>query len=134
MAARSTTLFSKTFNREQNTITAKCVGNAGANPTSVRGLGVASITWVSTGKYLVTLQDKWNALLQCEANVLDSTGTKHFRITPSAETLSSGGKTITLEVFSGATTVAPTRADLAATETLMLTLTLSNTAQKPNGN
>lgn len=133
MAARSTTLFSKTFNREQNTITAKCVGNAGANPTNVRGLGVASITWVSTGKYLVTLQDKWNALLQFEANVLDSTGAKHFRITPSAEDVATG-KTITFEVFAGATTVAPTRADLAATETLMLTLTLSNTAQKPNGN
>jgi len=133
MAARSTTLFSKTFNREQNTITGKCVGNAGANPTNVRGLGIKSITWVSTGKYLVTLEDKWAALLQCDGNVIDSTGLKHFRITPSAETVATT-KTITLEVFSGATTVAPTRADLAATETLMLTLTLSNTQQKPNGN
>lgn len=133
MAARTTTFINHTMNREQVTLTAKCVGAAGANPTSVRGIGIASITWVSTGKYKVTLQDKYAALLKYHASVIDSTGLRHYSITASAEDVATG-KTVTLEVFAAETTVAPTRADLETTDTLLLELVLSNTQQKPNGN
>lgn len=40
------------------------IGASGA-PTLSRGQGIASIARQSAGQYLITLQDKYNSLLQC---------------------------------------------------------------------
>lgn len=132
MAARNLNHGVKTFLREVVKIYGKCVGAAGANPTGVKGLGITSITWVSTGKYLITLEDKYNALLNADFRVIDSTGLRHYSFSITSQTVSTT-KLITVEVYAGASTVAPTRADLAATDTLLVTLELSNTQQVPAG-
>lgn len=135
MAARNATHMNYTMNREQVTLTGKCVGNAAASPTALKGIGIASVVFVSTGKYTLNLQDKYAALLLFKYGVIDSSATKHFNVTVSAVTTNAAGKTaLTLEVFSGTTTVAPTRANLVSTETLCFELTMSNTVQVPNGN
>jgi len=133
MAARNATHMNYTMNREQVSLTGKCVGNAGANPTGLKGIGIASINWVSSGKYTITLSDKYAALLGAQFMVIDSTGLTLSSVFISAETVATN-KTITIEVFGGASTVAPTRRNLAATDTLRFILTMSNTSQVPNGN
>lgn len=133
MAARNATHMNYTMNREQVSLTGKCVGNAGASPTGLKGIGIASIAWVSTGKYTITLADKYAALLGAQFMVIDSTGLTLSSVFISAETVATN-KTITIEVFGGASTVAPTRRNLAATDTLRFILTMSNTSQVPNGN
>ncbi len=133
MGARNLTDSSKTFNREEVSITSKCVGAAGASPTGLKGLGVASIAWVSTGLYDITLSDKWAALLGADFHVIDSTGLRHYCFTIVSETVSTT-KVIRVKVFAAATTVAPTLANLAATDIWLIGLKLSNTLQVPNGN
>lgn len=132
MAARNFTEAQLTMNRDSVELTARCVGAAGANPTGFKGLGVASITWVSTGKYRVTLQDKYMGLLGANFKVIDSTGTKHFSITITSETVATT-KVIEFEVYSAISGTAPTRANLATTETLLVEVKLSNTSQRPRG-
>ena len=138
MAARNTSPFSRTMNREQITITGKFVGAAAANPTNVRGVGVSSVLRLGSGKYIIVLQDRWNGVLMPKFQEIDSTGLKHVHFTVSNVTLVNntygGVTTVTVEVFAGATTVAPARADLATTDTACFELTMSNTAQTPNGN
>lgn len=133
MAARNATHMNYTMNRDQISLTGKCVGAAAANPTGVKGIGIASIAYVSTGKYTITLADKYAALLGAQFTVIDSTGLTLSNVFISAETVATS-KTITIEVFGGATTVAPTRRNLATTDTLKFILTMSNTQQLPNGN
>lgn len=133
MAARNATHMNYSMNRGQVTLTGKCVGAGAANPTGLKGIGITSITRSSSGKYVITLADNYAALLAAQFMVIDSTGLVLSSVFVSAETVAST-KTITIEVFGGATTVAPTRRDLAATDTLRFMLTMSNTQQVPNGN
>lgn len=133
MAARNATHMNYSMNREQVTLTGKCVGAGAGDPTGLKGIGITSITRSSSGKYVITLADKYAALLAAQFMVIDSTGLVLSSVFISAETVATN-KTITIEVFGGATTVAPTRRDLAATDTLRFMLTMSNTAQLPNGN
>lgn len=133
MGARNGTHQQFTMNRDQWELTGKCVGAAGANPTGKKGIGIASIEWVSTGKYRITLDDKWAALLGADFRVIDSTGLRHYEVTITSETVSTT-KQIVFEVYGAASTVAPARSNLATTDTLLITLKLSNTVQVPNGN
>lgn len=134
MAARNFAKNIAVLNRDMVKLFAKCVGAAAANPTGQKGLGfpAAAFAWVSTGKYTLTLSDKYAALLAADFQAISSGGIKHFSFAITSETVAST-KIITFEVYSGATGVAPTRADLAATDTLLVELTLSNTAQAPTG-
>lgn len=134
MAARNMNEGVKTLMRDVVKLWAKCVGAAAANPTGQKGLGFpsAAFAWVSTGKYTLTLSDKYAALLDAHFRVIDSTGLRHYSIAVTSETVAST-KIITFEVYGGASTVAPTRTNLAATDTLLVELTLSNTAQVPAG-
>jgi hypothetical protein len=38
-------------------------------PTSVKGAGILSVVWTSTGLFTITLKDKWAALLACNATL-----------------------------------------------------------------
>ena len=111
---------------------ARCVGNGAANPTGVKGLGITSITWVSTGKYTVTLNRKFAGLVNVVGSVINSAGTTLSVVYASAETVASS-QTITIEVFGGINAVAPTRRDLTSADTLLLEITLQDSSVKPAG-
>lgn len=132
MGARNGTENTYTLMRDLWKLFGKCVGNGAANPTGLKGLGITSIVWVSTGKYTITLDDKWAALVNFSASVLNSAGTTLSQCFLEAETVSTT-KTLTLHVFGGATAVAPTRRDLTSADTLRFEVTLSNTVQTPTG-
>lgn len=132
MAARNTIDTTGNMNRGDVILTGSCVGAATSNPTSVKGNGIASITRSSSGKYVITLSDKWKAIRDWSFNVIDSTAARHYEITVSAEDVATN-KTITIEVFGAATTVAPARSDLATTDTLKFRLMLSNSSNIPAG-
>lgn len=132
MGARNTTFNRGYQTRDTVEVMGKCVGAAAANPTGLKSQGgIASIARTSSGKYTITLTDKWAALLEWNFNVVDSTAGNHYLFTVSSETVTTT-KTIVVEVFKGATTVAPTRADLATTDTLRIKLVLANSQQVPN--
>lgn len=133
MGARNGTSQQFTMNRDQWELTGKATGAAGASPTGLKGIGITSIAWVSTGLYDITLTDKWAALLDAHFRVIDSTGLRHYHFTIVTETVSTT-RIIRVKVFAAATTVAPALADLVSTDTLRFSLKLSNTVQTPNGN
>jgi hypothetical protein len=132
MGARNGTHQQFTLLRDTWMLTGSAVGAVGANLTSLKGLGIASVARTSNGLYVLTLSDKWNALLEARFWVEDSLGTKHYHITVKSETVSTT-KTITFTVFQGASTVAPTLNDLISTDKLKFALILSNSAQVPAG-
>jgi hypothetical protein len=134
MGARNATHMNYTMNRDEIELTGRFIGNGAASPSAanVKGLGIASVAWVSTGKYDITLQDKWAGLLDANFSVIDSTGLRHYSVSMSS-VLVSTTKVIRIEVFAAATGVAPTRADFAATDTVRFSLKLLNSLQVPNG-
>ena len=132
MAARNGIREQFTLTRDLWKLFGKCIGAAGASPTGLKGLGIASIAWVSTGLYDITLSDKWNGLLGADFRVIDSTGARHYNFTVVTETVTTT-KIIRVKVFAAATAVAPTLADLVSTDTLYIELTLSNSKQTPAG-
>lgn len=101
-------------------IFAKALGAAGANPTALVAPGVASIVWTATGRYTVTLEDKYNTLLQCLGNVFDATSPDDWEVNGVSETVATT-KTILLAIFKGGAL-----ADLTTDDTLRLTIVLSN--------
>lgn len=107
---------------------ARCVGNGAASPTGVKG--VTGITWVSTGKYTITLPRKYAGLVGFNYVVINSAGTTLSSVFISADNVASAG-TLTIEVFGGATTVAPTRRDLTSADTLIMDISVMDSAQKP---
>lgn len=130
MAARSSFSSQHILSPDIHRVVGRCVGAAAANPTGLKGNGIASIAYVSTGKYTITLSDKWAGLVIANFSVIDSTGLKHFLVTPSAETVASS-KTISISVSSAAFGSAPALANLASTETLLIELVLSNSSSNP---
>jgi hypothetical protein len=132
MAARNGTYQQFTLTRDSWKLFGKCVGAVGASPTGLKGLGIASIAWVSTGIYDITLSDKWSGLLAAQFTVIDSTGLRHYVFNIKTQTVATT-KIIRINVFAAASLTAPTLADLVATDTLLMELTLSNSAQVPAG-
>jgi hypothetical protein len=109
-------------------IHARGTGAGASSLTSVKG--VTSIVWVSTGKYTVNLPRKFAGLVGIRGTVINSAGTTLSLVFPSADAVASAG-TITIEVFGGLTTVAPTRRDLTSADILLLEINLMDSAQKP---
>lgn len=110
-----------------------CVGGgAAANPTSVKTAGgIASIVYsAATGKYTITLADKWTAFLGADFCVIDSAGNAHYEVTVVSETVAST-KTVVIQVWGAATATAPALKDLPTTATLKGTIKVTNTQQKP---
>jgi hypothetical protein len=109
---------------------ARGTGAAASSLTAVKG--VTSIAWVSTGKYTVNLPRKFAGLLGFDATVINSAGTTLSNVFVSAEAVLAS-KTITIEVFGGATTVAPARRDLTTADILIMEIVLEDTNTKPAG-
>lgn len=130
MAARNGSNHQFTLARDTWTVFVRATGGgAAANCTGVKG--AVSVNYnADTGKYIITLNDKWAGLLGFKATVIDSTGTRHYEVQPSAETVATT-KTISISVFGAATATAPALRDLLTTDTLLVELTLSNSQQNP---
>lgn len=107
---------------------ARGVGNGAASLTGVKG--VTSIAWVSTGKYTVTLPKKYAGLVNVTGSVVNSAGTTLSQVFASADAVASAG-TITIEVFGGLTAAAPARRDLTSADTLLLVISVMDSAQRP---
>lgn len=122
MAARNMT-HPRTIQREMVILAGKGVG-AGANPlTGLVFPGVTSITHLgSTGKYRVTLDDKYDALLACTGNVEDLTAPDDWSVTIDSDTVSS--KIIDISTWKGGLL-----ADLTTDEKLHLIIALRNSKQ-----
>jgi hypothetical protein len=129
MAARNFTVVSYTLNRDQIELTGKCTGAGAANPTALRGLGMASIVRTGAGRYTITLSDRYAGLLFADFNVMSSTPTL-FNAVPVSEAVNSAApasRTVTLMT----TNAAGTATDITTTETLLISLKLSNSLQTP---
>ena len=102
-------------------------GGAAANMSAIKGAGVSSIAYnAATGKYRITLADKFNSLLMASFLVIDpAAGIDDWEVVIEAEDVASA-KTIDIAVFKGGAL-----ADMATTEKLKFELSLSNTAQAP---
>jgi hypothetical protein len=103
-------------------------GGNGAALTSVKGKGIASITRTGTGAHTITLADKYNGFLMFKASVIDANATPDdFEVTV-VEELVATSKTIKIVIFDGGTAT-----DLATDKKLLFQITLSNSAQLPQG-
>lgn len=112
------------------TLLGRCTGNGAATPTSQKFPKDMSIAWVSTGKYTVTLPKKFAGLVSFDASVINTAGTTLSQVFVSTDSTASAG-TLTIEVFGGATTVAPTRRDLTSSDILILSISVQDSAAKP---
>lgn len=109
---------------------ASCVGNGAANPTTFKGPAGMSVTWVSTGKYTITLPKKFNGLVGADFTVINTAGTTLSVVFPSADAVAASG-TITIEVFGGLTAAAPARRDLTSADKLLINIQVSDTNTRP---
>jgi hypothetical protein len=101
-------------------------GAGAANITLTHGLGVnPTLVYAATGKYTITLSDKWAALLHYNGAVIDATTEDDWEVVVLTETVAST-KTIQIAVFKGGTAAA-----LTTDEILMLRLTMLNTSAIP---
>ena len=101
-------------------------GNGAANITLTYGLGVSpTLTYAATGKYTITLSDKWAALLHFNGAVIDATTEDDWEVVVLSETVATN-KTIQIAVFKGGVAAA-----LTSDEILMLRLTLLNSSATP---
>ena len=101
-------------------------GNGAANITLTHGLGVSpTLTYAATGKYTITLSDKWAALLHVNGAVIDATTEDDWEVVVLSETVATN-KTLQIAVFKGGAAAA-----LTSDETLMLRLTLLNSSATP---
>lgn len=130
MSARNLKRSLAHFVPEPCKIFARCVGAAAADPTGLQttgagSAGVASIAYnAATGKLRVTLDDKWNNLLQCVGQVIDTTAPDDWEVTVDAESVSST-KIIDLSIWKGGAL-----ANLTTDEQLLLEITVMNSARK----
>jgi len=101
------------------------VGSSGA-ATVTRAQGVASVVRNSAGNYTVTLQDKYNALLNSSITLITPTGAP---AAPQAWVVSedvAGAKTIIVQFAAAGVATDP-----ASGESFMVKLSLSNTSLNP---
>ncbi len=89
--------------------------------TKTAGLGFSAAN-STTGIYVITLEDKYNALLSLTANVQSTAGTDDFVVSIAAHDVSSA-KTITLHVA-----VAGTLTDLGSGDELHFMAALQNSS------
>ncbi len=104
-------------------IYAKGVGAATSDLTGVKG--VTSITrGGGAGIHSIVLDRKFQSLLMFAFTVLDTGTVDDWEVIPTADLAT--GNTIAIQVFKGGTA-----ADLPTTATLLMEITLSDTAAKP---
>ena len=130
--------------RGQVIIDGSCIGNAGADPTTVRGLGITSITWVATGRYNINFTGRFERMLDFSAMVLPgTTGTTTPTVAtarvvnalqPFNTTVTANGRTVQVtrvEVFITNNTGAEALTNLAATDQLTFTAKFQNSRARP---
>jgi len=134
MAARVTSPFSRTMNREQVTLTFKFDGAGDASPTNLRGVGAASVVYDGVaGRFVATLEDKWSAILSAKFTVLTPDNNNYYVVNLVDDSVSSV-KTFAFQVCGAAYGDPPDRVSPVVGDTVCVELTLSNTIQVPNGN
>ena len=135
---------SRALARGQVIIDGSCIGNAGADPTTVRGLGITSITWVATGRYNINFTGRFERMLDFSAMVLPgTTGTTTPTVAtarvvnalqPFNTTVTANGRTVQVtrvEVFITNNTGAEALTNLAATDQLTFTAKFQNSRARP---
>lgn len=100
-------------------------GAGAANLTAIKGAGVTSVAETATGKYTITLTDKWNSLMFFSGVVIDATTVDDWEVTVEAESVATN-KTIGILV-----TKSGTATDLTTDEKLKFMVVVSNTSQPP---
>lgn len=114
----------RALQREVVELYLKCTGAGGtSNPTidTGAGKGVTSIIYNSaTGKYKVTLDQKYAGLLFVSGTVIEPSSVDDWEVVVEAETVATT-KTISLAVFKGGTLAA-----LTTGEKLLLEIVLKN--------
>lgn len=101
-------------------------GGAAAALTAIKGPGVSSIAYnAATGKYRITLADKFNSFLMASFLVIDPTSVDDWEVQVESESVATN-KTVDIAVFKGGALT-----DLTTDEKLKFELSLSNTAQAP---
>lgn len=108
------------------TIFARAVGAATSNMTGLVGLGVTSIVRSGVGTHTITLDKKYAGLLMASFAVVDTGTIDDWEITLDTDLTS--GTSFDIQVFKGGTA-----ADLPTTATLLMEISLQNTAVKPDG-
>lgn len=130
--------------RGQVIIDGSCIGAAAADPTTVRGLGITSITFVATGRYNINFTGRFERMLDFSAMVLPgTTGTTTPTVAtarvvnalqPFNTTVTVSGRTVQVtrvEVFITNNTGAEALTNLAATDQLTFTATFQNSKARP---
>lgn len=105
-------------------IFARGTGAGAANLTSVKG--VTSIAETATGKYTVTLPQKFAGLLMVSGIVIDPTSVDDWEVSLESDLTSN-------QTFGILVTKSGTATDLTTDEKLLLEITLQDTAAKPAG-
>lgn len=90
-----------------------------AYPASAKG--VASVTKTATGTYRITLQDKYNALLDIDLDIMEAVASA-YQVKAKAEAVASGP---TIDIW---TINAGAAADVSAATTIYFSLVLKNTS------
>ena len=130
--------------RGQVIIDGSVIGNAGADPTTLRGLGITSVTWVAAGRYNINFTGRFERMLDFSAMVLPgTTGTTTPTVAtarvvnalqPFNTTVTVSGRTVQVtrvEVFITNNTGAEALTNLAATDQLTFTAKFQNSRVRP---
>lgn len=130
--------------RGQVIIDGSFIGNAGASPTSTRGIGITSITWVATGRYRINFTGRFERLLNFSACVMpgttgtttpvDASGRVVNALQPLNTTVTVNGRSVQVtqvEVFVTENDAAPLLINLAATDQMTFQATFQNSKARP---
>lgn len=134
----------KALTRGQVIVDGSFIGNAGADPTDLRGNGIISVTWVATGRYNINFTGRFERLLNFTATVLpgitgttapvDASGRVVNALQPLNTTVTVGGRTIPVtrvEVFVTENDAAPLLINLSATQQLTFSASFQNSRARP---
>lgn len=128
MGARSLNRVQFSLERDVVRIFGSGIGAGAANLTSIKGAGVASVAQTATGKYTITLRDKWPGLLMFKGTVVDANATTDDWEVVVVEELVATSKTVKIAVFKGGTLT-----DLTSDRKLLFEIVIQNTSQLPRG-
>lgn len=133
MGARNLTGMQYSLERDVVSLYGRGTGAGAGNLTGVKGKGITSIVRTGVGLHTITLDDKWQGLLDFNAIVVGPTATGHWEISVVSETVNASTKQVLIAIWGAASAAAPALKDLTAAERLQFTVTLSNSSQVPLG-
>lgn len=129
MASRNLSDEQYALERDTVKLYARGVGAATSNLTGVKGKGITSIVRTGTGAHTITITDQWNGLLAFSACIIDPGTTDDWEVTVVSEAVAHATtRELKIAIFKGGTAT-----DLSTDETILMEITVSNTAQLPTG-